>query len=153
LSAEDIVAALQPLLPATLQISSAGNAVVIQSAAPVHDLLEQLSSGRYFIYRVQANGSLGGTGPFVLKEPAAGSTPSRGAGLHSYFRANEEAWSGRPFVDAIDVTLGVPALRAMFDLQLGKADLIELARSCAAGKTSQSACLDVRARHALRFAI
>ncbi len=57
LSAEDIVAALQPLLPATLQISAAGNAVVIQSTAPVPDLLEQLSSGRYFIYRVQANGS------------------------------------------------------------------------------------------------
>ena len=127
LSAEDIVPALQPLLPATLQISSAGNAVVIQSTAPVPDLLEQLSSGRYFIYRVQANGSLAGTGPFVLKEPAAGSPPLRGVGLHPYFRANEEAWSGRPFVDAIDVTLGVPALRAMFDLQLGKADLIELA--------------------------
>jgi peptide/nickel transport system substrate-binding protein len=93
----------------------------------VPDLLEQLASGRYFIYRVQANGSLAGTGPFVLKEPAAGSAPLRGAGLHFYFRANEEAWSGRPFVDAIDVTLGVPALRAMFDLQLGKADLIELA--------------------------
>jgi peptide/nickel transport system substrate-binding protein len=127
LSAEDIVVALQPLLPPTLQISSAGNAVVIQSAAPVPDLLEQLCSGRYFIYRVKANGSLAGTGPFVLKEPATGGTPLRGAGLHPYFRANEEAWSGRPFVDAIDVTLGVPALRAMFDLQLGKADLIELA--------------------------
>ena len=35
--------------------------------------------------------------------------------------------TGRPFVDGIDVTLGVPPLRAMFDLQLGKADLIELA--------------------------
>jgi peptide/nickel transport system substrate-binding protein len=127
LSAEEIVAALQPLLPATLQISSAGNAVVIQSTAPVPDLLEQLSSGRYFIYRVQANGSLAGTGPFVLKEPAPGGTSLRSAGLHPYFRANEEAWSGRPFVDAIDVTLGVPALRALFDLQLGKADLIELA--------------------------
>jgi peptide/nickel transport system substrate-binding protein len=126
LSADDIVAALQPLLPAALQIFSAGNAVVIQSTAPVADLLEQLSSGRYFIYRVQANGSLAGTGPFVLKEPAAGGTPLRSAGLHAYFRANEEAWFGRPFVDAIDVTLGVPALRAMFDLQLGKADLIEL---------------------------
>jgi peptide/nickel transport system substrate-binding protein len=127
LTAGDIVAALQPLLPATLQISWAGNAVVIQSTTAVPDLLEQLSSGRYFIYRVQANGSLAGTGPFVLKELAADGAPLRGAGLHPYYRANEEAWSGRPFVDAIDVTLGVPALRAMFDLQLGKTDLIELA--------------------------
>ena len=81
LTAAEIVAALQPLLPATLQISTAGNAVVIQSTAPVPDLLEQLSSGRYFIYRVRANGSLAGTGPFVLKEPAAGNTPSRSAFL------------------------------------------------------------------------
>jgi MarR-like DNA-binding transcriptional regulator SgrR of sgrS sRNA len=42
------------------------------------------------------------------------------------FRANEETWSGRPFLDAIDVTLGVPPLRQLFDLQLGKADLVEL---------------------------
>jgi peptide/nickel transport system substrate-binding protein len=127
LAAADVVAALQPLLPGTLQISASGNMVVIQSVAPVSDLLEQLASGRYFVYRVQANGGLAGTGPFVLRESPAGSAISRAAGSHLYFRANEEAWSGRPFVDGIDVTLGVPPLRAMFDLQLGKADLIELA--------------------------
>jgi hypothetical protein len=116
---EDIVAALQPLLPAAEQISAAGNAIVIQSNVPAPDLLEQLASSRYFVYRVGASGVLAGTGPFVLRE-----TPAVAA--HLFFRANEDAWSGRPFVDAIDVTLGVPPLRAMFDLQLGKADLIEL---------------------------
>ena len=127
LTAADVVAALQPLLPATEQFSASGNIVVIQSAAPVPDLLEQLASGRYFIYRVLVNGALAGTGPFVLREGPANETASRAASSHLYFRANEEAWSGRPFVDGIDVTLGVPPLRAMFDLQLGKADLIELA--------------------------
>jgi peptide/nickel transport system substrate-binding protein len=127
LTAADIVAALQPLLPVTDQVSSSGNAVVIQSTTPVPDMLEQLASGRYFIYRVQANGALAGTGPFALGESPAGGIPPRSVGSHLYFRANEEAWSGRPFVDGIDVTLGVPPLRAMFDLQLGKADLIELA--------------------------
>ena len=117
LNAEDVAAALQPLLPATEQISASGNAVVIQSSAAAPDLLEQLASGRYFVYRALANGALVGTGPFVLGDTPAG---------HLYFRANEETWSGRPFVDGIDVTLGVPPLRAMFDLQLGKADLIEL---------------------------
>jgi ABC-type transport system substrate-binding protein len=127
LNAAEIVAALQPLLPGTEQISASGNTVVIQSTAPVSDLLEQLASGRYFVYRVQANGGLAGTGPFVLRESPTGGSPSRAAGPHLYFRANEEAWSGRPFVDGIDVTLGLVPLRAMFDLQLGKADLIELA--------------------------
>ena len=127
LTAADVAAVLQPFLPGTQQISASGNNVVVQSAAPVPDLLEQLASGRYFVYRVQANGTLVGTGPFVLGEAAAGGTPARGAGSHLFFHAKEDAWTGRPFVDAIDVTLGVPPLRAMFDLQLGKADLIELA--------------------------
>jgi len=127
LTVADAVAALQPLLPATEQISASGNVVVIQSAAPTPDLLEQLASGRYFIYRVLANGALAGTGPFVFKEATVDGAISRPASSHLYFRANEDAWYGRPFVDGIDVTLGVTPLRAMFDLQLGKADLIELA--------------------------
>jgi peptide/nickel transport system substrate-binding protein len=117
LSAEDVVSALQPLLPATEQISASGNVVVIQSSVAVPDLLEQLASGRYLVYRVLAGGALAGTGPFVLADAPVG---------HLYFRANEETWSGRPFLDGIEVTLGVPPLRALFDLQLGKADLIEL---------------------------
>jgi peptide/nickel transport system substrate-binding protein len=117
LNAEDVAAALQSLLPATEQVSATGNAVVIQSSVAMPDLLEQLASGRYFVYRVLASGALVGSGPFVLGDAPVG---------HLYFRANEETWSGRPFVDGIDVTLGVPPLRAMFDLQLGKADLVEL---------------------------
>jgi ABC-type transport system substrate-binding protein len=145
LTAADVAAAIQPLLPGTQQISATGNSIVIKSSAPAPDLLEQLASGRYFVYRVLASGAFVGTGPFVLSEGPArakrdaennsaplraensGGTASRGTDGHLYFRANEEAWSGRPFVDRIDVTLGVPPLRAVFDLQLGKADLIELA--------------------------
>jgi peptide/nickel transport system substrate-binding protein len=146
LSAEDVVAALQPLLPATEQISTSGNAIVIQSSVAVPDLLEQLASGRYFVYRVLPGGALAGTGPFLWGEASASVSAAPGAeknspsprseppsapalrtsGPHLYFRANEDAWSGRPFVNGIEVTLGVPPLRAMFDLQLGKADLIEL---------------------------
>jgi peptide/nickel transport system substrate-binding protein len=129
LHSSDVVAALQPLLPESLQISaSSGDTVVIQSSTPVADLLEELASGRYFVYRVQPDGSLLGTGAFVKKESAgAADGPSNSVFAHLVFRANEESWEGRPFVDAVDVTLGVPPLRAMFDLQLGKADLIELA--------------------------
>jgi len=145
LTATDVVAALQPLLPGTQQISVSGNAIVIKSSVPASDLLEQLASGRYFVYRVLASGALAGTGPFVLGETAvgAGQNGEKDSGLpraadtsngaasrsgveHLFFRANDEAWSGRPFVDGIDVTLGVSPLRAMYDLQLGKADLIEL---------------------------
>ena len=135
LTAADVVAALQPLLPAPLQVSASGNAVVIQSSLPMPDLLEQLASSRYFIYRVLPGGALAGTGPFIWGgapvNVTAGASEDKGSSAsrspHLYFRANDDTWSGRPFVDAIDVTLGVPPLRAMFDLQLGKADLVELA--------------------------
>src|SRR4029077_7830252 len=73
-----------------------------------------------------------GTGPFVLENAALNSASPRaeksaadGAApqtQHLRFRFNELCWSGRPFVDAIDVMLGVPSLRALLDSQLGKAD-------------------------------
>lgn len=144
LNAADVAAALQPLLPAGQQITASGNAVVIQSAGAMPDLLEQLASGRFFIYRVQTDGTLMGTGPFFVAEArtaghdssnpiaSAGGTenvpasPRANGMMHLHFRANEETWSGRPFVDSIDVTLGVPPLRQLFDLQLGKADLVEI---------------------------
>lgn len=134
LGAEDVVAALLAVLPSSVQISASNGAILFQSSAPMPDLLEQLASGRYFVYRAISGGALVGTGPFVLSEMASVSShnelstaaASRAGGAHLFFRANEQAWSGRPFIDGIDVTLGVPPLRAMFDLQLGKADLVEL---------------------------
>jgi len=140
----DVAAALEPLLPSGQQVSSSANTVVIQSGAAIPDLLEELASGRFFVYRVQPDGTLLGTGPFFVAASSQGSLGpanattatnksaaapqgSASAGMpHLHFRANEETWSGRPFVDAIDVTLGVPSLRQLFDLQLGKADLVEL---------------------------
>ncbi|HEY1472381.1 MAG TPA: ABC transporter substrate-binding protein [Candidatus Acidoferrum sp.] len=131
LTATNVVAALQPLLAAGLQISAAENAISIHSSHPVPDLLEQLSSGRYFVYRALPDGLLLGTGPFYLGEdsPAAPSetNPSVMKPAHMKFRASEEAWSGRPFLDAIEITLGEPALRLLYDLQVGKADLAEIA--------------------------
>jgi hypothetical protein len=144
LTAAEVAAALQPLLPGTQQIQASGNSVVIQSSAPIPDLLEELAAGRYFVYRVQPDGTLLGTGPFLVADPpetlnrvekssaaeeqASDATVTRGGvkALRLHFRANEETWFGRPFLDAIDVTLGVPPLRQLFDLQLGKADVIEL---------------------------
>ncbi len=113
-----VVAALEPLLPPGRQVLVSGQDVAIQSSAAMPDLLEELASGRNFIYRAQPDGSLLGTGAFVLADSSSAS--------HLVFRANEDCWAGRPFLDAVAVTLGVPALRQLYDLQLGKADLVEL---------------------------
>jgi peptide/nickel transport system substrate-binding protein len=144
LNAADIMAALQPLLPDGQQINASASGVVIQSATATPDLLEELATGRYFIYRVQPDGTLMGTGPFFVSgvlrggsdatdalpatNDSSGKPPAHSVSdpTHLHFRANEETWCGRPFLDEIDVTLGVAPLRQLLDLQLGKADLVEI---------------------------
>jgi peptide/nickel transport system substrate-binding protein len=131
LTGKDVVAALQPLLPAGLTVSGGENTVAIHAQRALPDLLEQLASGRYFIFRPQGgNAPLLGTGPFVLAEtiPAAPSeaNPSVLKPARLKFRVNEECWAGRPFLDAVDVTLGDPALREILNLQMGRAEVIDI---------------------------
>jgi ABC-type transport system substrate-binding protein len=130
LTPSEVITALEPLLSGGLQISVNEGAVVIRSPYPVPDLLEQLATGRFFIYRTRPDGTVLGTGPFYVAESLT-SEPSEGNPVAKNparirFRANEEAWSGRAFLDAIDVTLGEPPLRQLYDLQIGKADLAEI---------------------------
>src|SRR5262249_40514497 len=75
----DVVAALQPLLPRGMQVVATSGGIAIQSAAPAGDLLEQLSSGAYFVYKDSGGGLLKGTGPFVLESVSAGPRDGGGA--------------------------------------------------------------------------
>jgi peptide/nickel transport system substrate-binding protein len=130
----DVVAALQALLPRGMQATASSGGIAIQSAAPAGDLLELLASGPYFIYKDNGSGLLRGTGPFVLESVSASAREPEKAGGDATasqtqrlrFRSNENCWIGRPYLDAIEVTLGVPPLKALLDLQLGKTDLGEL---------------------------
>jgi ABC-type transport system substrate-binding protein len=134
LTALDVVTALQASLPRGMQATASGGAVVIQCATPSGDLLELLASGPYFIYKANESGLLRGTGPFVLESASATgreADKTSGEGMVSptqrlRFRSNENCWSGRPYLDAIEVTVGVPPLKSLLDLQLGKTDLGEL---------------------------
>ena len=131
LTPSDVVNALERLLPPPLEILPGENGLTIRASHPVPDLLEQLASGRCFVFRRNPDGTLLGTGPFYLAEniPAqpAEANPAALKPAHLKFRANEEAWAGRPFVDAVEVTLGAPGLRQILDLQVGRADLVEIA--------------------------
>jgi len=136
LTPNDVVAALQSSLPSGMQMQMVASpaGVIIHSTNPANDMLELLSSGPFFVYKDDGDGVLRGTGPFVLESEAktAGDkdrgkgdgTPAENQRLR--FRFNENCWSGRPYLEAIEVTLNVPPLRALLDLQLGKTDLAEL---------------------------
>jgi len=135
LSAADAATSLAPLLPEGVQVFASGGNLIFQCAEARPDLLEMLASGRFFVFRVQADGGLIGTGPFTLDVPAKPEKPAADGpavvGMLTptvfHFTANENCWAGRPFLDKIEVSYGIPPLRALFDLQAGRAELVELA--------------------------
>jgi peptide/nickel transport system substrate-binding protein len=125
LTSADVASALQELQPGKATVTATGPRVTVQLAVATPDLLERLASERYFIFRRNAEGLLVGTGPFYVAE----TTGAAGNGGISRYKllSNEHCWAGRPFADSLEVNLGVPPLRQLFDLQLGKADVVEIA--------------------------
>jgi peptide/nickel transport system substrate-binding protein len=130
LTPADGVAALQATLGKAFEVTPNENGIAIRAGRSTPDLLEQLASGRNFVFRRHSDGTLLGTGPFFVVEsvPAAPSEANSSAikPARIKFQANEGAWSGRPFVDFVEVILGEPPLRQLLDLQVGKADIAEI---------------------------
>lgn len=95
-----------------------GETLVIESADPIPDLLAQLALPRHGIAARARDGSLVSTGPFRIAEWVP---EQRGR-----FVAFDQHWAGRPFLDAVEVTMGVPLRQQWTELELGRADLVEL---------------------------
>jgi ABC-type transport system substrate-binding protein len=94
---------------------AAGEEVVVQTEAPAP--LPEFADRRRAVFVRGADGSLQGTGPFRLAQ-----WEPRRATLAAY----EDHWAGRPFLDAVAIEMGRSAQQQLLDLELGKADLIEL---------------------------
>src|SRR5579872_954273 len=116
--------ALQQMLGVSFDVSATPDSVVVQSDRALPDLPAQLATGRYFIFRDGANGSLTGTGPFVLA-----ALESIGGAAQLTFTANESCWSGRPFVEKISVTMNVDAEKGANNIAFGQSDVVELPAS------------------------
>lgn len=127
----DVVTALQATLGRGFEVGATENGISIRASRLTPDLLEQLAAGRNFVFRVQPDGTLLGTGPFFVAESAAAApvegNPAVFKAARIKFQANENCWAGRPFVDFVEVILGEPALRQLLDLQVGRADIAEIA--------------------------
>ena len=141
LTAAPVVESLQAALP-DLAVAVAGDGVVVRANRPVPDLLLDLAhNGAVFAH--SAAGGLVGTGAFLVTafEP----------GRRAAFAANENYWGGRPFLDSIEVQLDRAARDELADLELGKADVVELLpvdlrRAAADGRTVwSSAAVDLMA--------
>jgi ABC-type transport system substrate-binding protein len=98
-------------------VSVLGSAVAFEFENPRPSLLEELSTGRSFVFRPSQD-TVFGTGPFRITDWQ----PQKYLALIAW----EEYWAGRPFVDRIEIGLGVAGQQQITDLATGKADVIEV---------------------------
>jgi ABC-type transport system substrate-binding protein len=116
--------ALQQLLGSSFDVSASFEWVVIQADRPLPDLPLQLAVGRYFIFHTLEDNSLTGTGPFRMAE-----WPAVEGSAKATFAANETCWAGRPFVDKIELMMGVDFQQQANAISFGQADVVELPAS------------------------
>lgn len=122
LTAESATAALQLEGADQWQAKSSENFVKFEFAAPRPELLSELVHGRSFIFRI-ADQTVVGSGAFRIAEW----NPQKGLSL----TANEDSWSGRPFVDRVELQFGIQPQQQAMDLEVGKTDVAELLPSLA----------------------
>jgi ABC-type transport system substrate-binding protein len=115
----EIAAAALQSLPGSPPAKASGGSVVIESQSANPEMLRDLAQTQFSIYRAVENGAVVGTGAFYLSEWQPGK--------RAVLAANEKDWRGRPFVDAVEVEMGVAPRDQIVALELGRADLIEVA--------------------------
>ncbi len=116
--------ALQQLLGASFDVSATSDSVVIQADHSWTNCPTELAIGRYFVFHVAEDNSLTGTGPFRVAE-----WPSPEGSAKAVFVANETCWAGRPFVDKIELMMGMDFQQQANAISFGQADVVELPAS------------------------
>lgn len=101
------------------KVSVEGEAVVIQRTEAHADLLSELALPRNAIAKRDSGGMLKGTGSFAIRDWEVGKRLT--------LTAAEDCWRGRPFVDSVEIEMGKNFRDQMSALQLGRADLVEVA--------------------------
>lgn len=100
------------------QVSVLGEVLEIETASPMPGLPAELALARNSVVSRAADGTVVGTGPFLVAEWQ----PGRRAVLAAY----DEYWGGRPYVDTIEIEMGRLLREQLIDLELGKADVVEI---------------------------
>ncbi|MGA8772869.1 MAG: ABC transporter substrate-binding protein [Terriglobales bacterium] len=145
-----ILAALHPnwtvrVSPVPLFPSATGTAVtdsvIIDSGIDSPSLLAELATPRNLILKRDASGTPIGTGPFRVMEFQPGKLLE--------LVSSDESWSGRPFIDGIEIEFGKSLREQSLALELGRVDLVEAApeagSSSPRGHTSSSLPVDLMA--------
>jgi MarR-like DNA-binding transcriptional regulator SgrR of sgrS sRNA len=99
------------------KVHAVGQSVVFTSDLPTPDLPSQLAQAKFLISHQNAQGTLEGTGAF------------RPAGFPKgvmVFAANDDHWSGRPFVDTVEVRPRRSIRDQWMDMGIGRTDVVEV---------------------------
>jgi peptide/nickel transport system substrate-binding protein len=116
-TADQVAASLRVANP-NWKVLPAGDELIIERDAPAPDLPAELAQPRNGIAK-RGGPTILGTGPFAVSQWQAGKK--------LILASNNEYWAGRPFVDSIEITMGQGFREQAIALDLGKADLIEVA--------------------------
>jgi len=118
LSADVAAASLRAANPAW-NVSAEADSVVIEIGGVDPELLAELALARNAIVERNPDSAPSGTGPFHVVEWQPGKKLT--------LAADEDCWRGRPFLDSIEIEMGKSFHEQVTALELGKADLVEVA--------------------------
>ena len=114
----DAVAASLRVANPAWKIFATGEAVVVECDAPTSNLPAVLALPRYAIAK-RGGGKLAGSGPFAINRWDPGKKLT--------LIARDDYWGSRAFVDAIEIELGKSFHDQLIALDLGLADIVEVA--------------------------
>ena len=101
----------------TWNIAADGDAIVIDLPWPQPSLPWELNDRRHGIVVRRTPTEMMGTGPFRIDRIEA---------ARVWLRAHDAHWSGRPFPDVVQIEMGRSFATQLTDLEVGRADLIEV---------------------------
>jgi len=111
------------------RVRADGNdSLVFESDSPLPNLPAELAQMRYAIAHGSGN-AISGTGPFQVA--------SWQLGKQLVLKANDDYWDARPYVDSIEIALSRSLHDQMVDLELGRADVIEVGPEQARGAAQE----------------
>lgn len=117
LDAASVVASLRSS-NSNWKVVAIGDVVMIETSSPDPYLRSELALTRNAIVH-HSGDTLSGTGPFFIGASTTGKSLT--------LQANEQYWNGPPFVDSIEFSFGISNREQLLALDLGKADVIEIA--------------------------
>lgn len=118
MTAQSVAASLRDANP-SWNVAVDGESVIFEFETAKVELPAELAMARNAIVKRDPNGRLNGTGPFRIADWQPGKTLT--------LAADDNCWRGRAFLDGIQIALSRGYRDQMTALEVGKADLVEVA--------------------------